>query len=107
MIGQSIGLGVTFDAVERAERTEFFTDVGVVDISIDNVANYILRMQALPDSIGTRSEIQQVAIFKESECLAGSYAHALRSRFQNAFNASHRNCTLRTDLIAPTLAAFS
>ena len=57
VIGQHVSLGVTLNAIERTESAEFFADIGVVDIAIDDVADDIVRVNALPNAIGARCKV--------------------------------------------------
>src|SRR6185369_3364501 len=107
MIRQNVSLGVALNPIERAERAELFADVRVIDIAINDVADDVVRLQSLPDAIGTGCQVQKFSLFKEANGFVRSYSDTIHCRFQYRFDASHANCRLRTDLIAPTLAAFS
>src|SRR5262249_50269325 len=52
VIGKNISFSIAFDAIERTESAEFFADIGVVDIPVDDVADNVIRMPMLTDLIG-------------------------------------------------------
>src|SRR5215831_1991849 len=58
MIRQNIRLWIALDSIERAERTELFAHIRVVDIAIDDVADDIIRVNALADSVCAVREIE-------------------------------------------------
>ena len=47
VIRQNIRLWIAFDSIERAERTELFAHIRVVNIAIDDIADDIIRVNAL------------------------------------------------------------
>src|SRR2546423_8176410 len=64
MVGENVSFGVALHTVKRAEGAEFFADIRVIDIPIDDVTDDVFRMQALPDPIGTGCDIKKVRFFK-------------------------------------------
>src|SRR5215510_12494452 len=107
VIRQDIGLWIALDSIERAEHAELFTHVRIVNIAIDDIANDVVRVKTLPDSICTGREIEYSSLLKKTYSLFRAYPATFSGRFQNRFDVFHINCRLRTDLIASTLSAFS
>src|SRR5262245_4639392 len=66
VVGKNISLWIAFDSVKRAERAELFTHVSVINIAIDDVADDVVRMDALPDSICASPEIEKSSLFKKT-----------------------------------------
>src|SRR5689334_20735239 len=58
VIRQNIRLWITLNSIERAESAELFAHIRVVNIAIDDVADDIIRVYALADSICTVREIE-------------------------------------------------
>src|SRR5215475_4733148 len=107
MVWQDICLSVALDAVKRAERAKLLAHVCVIDIPIDDIADDVVRMEPMTNLIGAGCEIESIRPFEQLHSLFRTNPAAFCSGFQNCFDAPHTNCSLRTDLIAPTFAALS
>src|SRR6185369_7498112 len=57
---QDVAFGVPHGAVERAETAILRTEIGVVDVAVDDVADYAFRMQLAADSVGGHADADQV-----------------------------------------------
>src|SRR5262245_66215545 len=107
MVRENVGFAITLYAVKRTKRAEFFAHIGVVDISINDVADDIVRMQTYSHSIRRSGEIQQVCVFEQTDSLIRRDSSTFCSRIQNGMETSHKNSTPRWPLLAPIRAAFS
>ena len=107
MIGQHVRFRIALDAVERTEGAKFLTNVRVVDVPIDDVADHVIRMASLAYAVGAHGQIEQIRLFKKTNGFLRSDPHAIRGRIQERPDISHTNCGPRTDLSAPACAAFS
>src|SRR5262249_28263831 len=105
--GKDICFAVALDTIERAEAAEFLTDIRIVDVPIDDIADDVVRMKTLPNLIGAVGQVQNVGLFKDKGCLIGRDSFSFTCRFEYGTYRSHKNSILRTDLIAATSAAFS
>src|SRR4029453_12711292 len=94
VIRQNIRLWIALDSIERAERAELFAHIRVVNIAIDDIADDIVRVNALPDSICAVREIEESRFFKKAHSLFWTDSATFSSRFQNRFDTSHMNCRL-------------
>src|SRR5437588_7769658 len=81
VIRENIRFPIPLHAIERAEGAEFFANVGVIDIAIDDVTDDIIRMQALTNPVGTGSQIEEICFFKKAYGFLRSNPPAIRSGF--------------------------
>src|SRR5436190_13598122 len=57
---QDIALGMPHRAVESAEAAIFRTEIRVVDVAVDNVADYAFGMQLAAHRVGRHTDTDQV-----------------------------------------------
>jgi len=67
-----IAFGVARIAIERAERTAGDTNIGVVDVSIDDVSDDRVGMEPAPHAVGGERQIQELGILQKRERLGSS-----------------------------------
>ena len=106
VVGQDVRFRIAFYPVKRAKAAEFFANIRVIDIAVDDIADDVIGMETSPYPICSAGQLQQVRFFKESNRLLRADSQACGRGFQFRADASHKNSGARTDLIAPTSAAF-
>ena len=65
MIRQHVSLWVTLHPIEGTKRTKFPANICVVDVAIDDVADDVIRMEALPNKIGAGGQVDQICLSKQ------------------------------------------
>src|ERR1051326_4316255 len=91
VIRKHVRLGVSLYAVERAETAEFLTDVCIVDIAVDDVADYAVRVKPLTQHIGGFCQVQKIRMFKDFDSFLKTDSVAPARGVQNRINRSHIN----------------
>src|SRR6516225_1961397 len=89
VIRQNVSLGVTFHAIKRAKCAELSADICVVDIPVDDVADNVVRMQSLPNSVRTRGQIKEIRTLKKVYGFFRTDPRACCRGFQYGLNVSH------------------
>src|SRR6516162_1673963 len=104
VIRQNISLSITFHAIKSAECAELSADICVVDIPVNDVADDVVRMQSLTNTVSARGQIEKIGSLKEVYGFFRSDPRTFCRGFQYGLNISHTymNCSFRGDLIAPT-----
>src|SRR5208283_229005 len=69
LLRQDVAFLMAHGTIERAEAAVFGTEVGVVDVPVDDVADYSFRMQLAANPIRLHADPNQVRAIEEIECL--------------------------------------
>src|SRR5262249_25077870 len=77
VIRKHVGFGIALHAVERAKRAELLTHIRVVDVAVDDVANDVIRMPALADTVRSIRHIQKAGLLEQEDCFLRSDAHSI------------------------------
>src|SRR5262245_37979931 len=77
MVRQNIGLGISLDPVKGAKGAEFFADIRIVDVSIDDVADDVVWMMPATDTVCSVWQIEQICFVKQANGFFRGYAAAL------------------------------
>jgi len=67
--GQHRALRIFRGLKKSTELAGRYTYIGIVDITVDNVSNYRLRMQSIADGIGHNSQLVEVRLFFKAKKL--------------------------------------
>src|SRR4030095_15432705 len=102
MIGQDVSLGIPLHPIKCAESAELLTDIRVVYVPVDNVADDIVGVTPNTNLIRGLRKVQEVGLFKQEDRLIRSYASPLTGGLQNSLSVCHKNSSDLADLIAPT-----
>ena len=75
LFGMNVTLGVAHWPVERAEAAVFGTEIGVVDIAVDDVTDDAVRMKLASHLVGGHTDADQiVAAIQIDRFLTGHHA---------------------------------
>src|ERR1017187_199254 len=69
LVGEDVAFGVAHGPVESAEAAELGTEIGVVDVAIDDVGNDSLGVPLAAHRIGSHADADQVVGSKQSQRL--------------------------------------
>src|SRR3954452_20689394 len=69
---QDIALGVVQRTLERTEAAVFGTNIGVVDVAVDNISDHALRVQLATNRVSRHSNADQVIALKQIQSLRAS-----------------------------------
>src|SRR5437660_11145082 len=81
-----VGVGRARPAIERAESTHDIADVRIVNVSIDDVGNYVIRMTSLPHFVGRGADASYVVGLEQRRAIIGVQPFAGERFLQNRLN---------------------
>src|SRR6185312_469992 len=88
-----VSVGRSRPAIKRAERADNVTDVGIVDVPIDDVRNDAVRMKTLTDFIGGSAHLRNVVRLEKSQALVAGHAFARENAVENRLYVGvYRHC---------------
>ncbi len=66
--GQEIPLRIPRTAIERAEAALVDTDIGVVDVAVDDVGDHLRIIETPSDGVGSLAELKQLSLPEQQQC---------------------------------------
>src|SRR5678815_3803327 len=72
---QEVAFGMPQGTVEGAEATIFSAEIGVVDVAVDDVADYALGVQLAAYCVGRHADADQVIALEYIDCFRPRHHH--------------------------------